>query len=144
MKPLNVANCECQPFVQNNQNFVPFKVWAENKSIYVLPLAYLYVFEEEIQKMITQNCHNEKFVGNCYGHSSFHSIGGGFGYLHSLTVSENNEAEMNQTFFNENGADYINLINPITVVWLNIKDSAPEHFLLIESENGEMIQNSFE
>uniref|UniRef100_A0A914ZA68 Uncharacterized protein n=1 Tax=Panagrolaimus superbus TaxID=310955 RepID=A0A914ZA68_9BILA len=73
----------------------------------------------------------------------------GIDYTDLLTIPENNETElikeMNQTmpFFIDNGTDYINLLNSITVVWLKIKDSEPKHFLLIVTENGEIIQKTF-
>uniref|UniRef100_A0AC34FZ76 Transmembrane protein n=1 Tax=Panagrolaimus sp. ES5 TaxID=591445 RepID=A0AC34FZ76_9BILA len=142
-----LSNCQCQPFVQNGESFVPFKVWTENGPIKffagqnIVPLK-IYLFEEEKLKLNDQKCLDEQYVQRNYGSLDYTDL------LPVPQLNENNETELfeeqNQTmpFLNDNGTDYIILINPITVVWLKIKDSESEHFLLIE--NDEMIQKRFE
>uniref|UniRef100_A0AC34G4K8 Uncharacterized protein n=1 Tax=Panagrolaimus sp. ES5 TaxID=591445 RepID=A0AC34G4K8_9BILA len=104
----------------------------------------VYVFQEVEQKMITHKCLNEGFIQSNYS---------GFDYTELLPIPEifgHNETDLieemnhNMTFFNDNGTDYINLVNPATVVWLKVEDSAPEHYLLVETETEEMMQKTFE
>uniref|UniRef100_A0A914XZY1 Uncharacterized protein n=1 Tax=Panagrolaimus superbus TaxID=310955 RepID=A0A914XZY1_9BILA len=147
---INFLNCECQPFEQNNETFVPFKVWTENGLVAFEVSRYsthlnFYVSEEEEGKLNTLICLNFDFLeSNYYGYDYTDLI------MFVSEINENNGTELfeeinqNVTFFTDNGTDYINLVNPITVVWLKIKDSAPEHFLLIETESGEIMQKSFE
>uniref|UniRef100_A0A914XTW6 Uncharacterized protein n=1 Tax=Panagrolaimus superbus TaxID=310955 RepID=A0A914XTW6_9BILA len=85
--------------------------------------------------MITLDCVNDGFIESSYPDLDYTDL---------LTLSEKNETEMNQAFFDKNGTNYINLINPITVFWLKIEDSELEHYLLIENQNGESIHKSFE
>uniref|UniRef100_A0A914PIS1 Uncharacterized protein n=1 Tax=Panagrolaimus davidi TaxID=227884 RepID=A0A914PIS1_9BILA len=97
--PKCVPRCHCQPIVQDNETYVPFKVWTKGgplKFTYKRDFMGLFVFEEQEEKMITNECLNK------------------------------------------------DLSNPITVFWLKIKDSEPEHFLLIETKNGQMIHKTFE
>uniref|UniRef100_A0AC34G4H1 Uncharacterized protein n=1 Tax=Panagrolaimus sp. ES5 TaxID=591445 RepID=A0AC34G4H1_9BILA len=142
---VDLSTCQCQPFVQQNgEAFVPFKVWTENGPARFQMSPDVYVFEEVEQKMITHKCLNEGFFQSNYS---------GFDYTDLLPIPEIFDhnvteliEEMNQTvsFFNDNGTDYINLMNPVTVVWSKIKDSAPEHYLLVETETAEMMQKTFE
>uniref|UniRef100_A0A914XXU0 DUF2004 domain-containing protein n=1 Tax=Panagrolaimus superbus TaxID=310955 RepID=A0A914XXU0_9BILA len=132
--------------------FEPYgnELWTENGPVLfelsgqLDALLNFYVSEEEEEKLNTFVCLNYEFLQRNYA---------GFDYTDLLPISEiseNNETELfeeinkNVTFFNDNGTDYINLVNPITVVWLKIKDTEPEHFLLIETESGEIMQKTFE
>uniref|UniRef100_A0A914QSQ2 Uncharacterized protein n=1 Tax=Panagrolaimus davidi TaxID=227884 RepID=A0A914QSQ2_9BILA len=130
---INVTECECQPFVQGSGTYIPIKVWTERGSVTLQFDDWyfgLYVFEEQEEKMITNECLNKQFLHDNYGYD--------YTYFTPLILVKDAK------FYNLNGIDYVNLTNPITVFWLKIKDSEPEHFLLLETENGEMIEKSFE
>uniref|UniRef100_A0A914P719 Uncharacterized protein n=1 Tax=Panagrolaimus davidi TaxID=227884 RepID=A0A914P719_9BILA len=115
-KPCDVylKDCPCQPFIQDDKTYMPFKVWAENG-----PAIIHYYDKLDYTKFLTPPKQNN-----------------GTGLIEELNK--------NVPFYNTNGTDFVNLSNPITVLWLKIKDSELEHFLIIETKNGEMIQKTFQ
>uniref|UniRef100_A0A914QSV8 Uncharacterized protein n=1 Tax=Panagrolaimus davidi TaxID=227884 RepID=A0A914QSV8_9BILA len=137
------SECGCEPFIQDTEKYVPFKVWTENGSAKIsINKNDFYFFEEAVSQMNANECLNKEFLTDNYV---------GPDYTDLLTPPLNNTEtslieEMNENipFYNLNGTDYVNLVNPTTVFWLKIKDSEPDYFLMIETENDEMIQKSFE
>uniref|UniRef100_A0AC35EU40 Uncharacterized protein n=1 Tax=Panagrolaimus sp. PS1159 TaxID=55785 RepID=A0AC35EU40_9BILA len=95
---VELSKCHCQPFVQDNETYVPFKLWNENEP------------------------------------AGIKDNGTGLIEAMSETVP----------FYNLNGTVFVSLTNLITVFWLKFEDSEPEYFLIIETENGEMIQKTFQ
>uniref|UniRef100_A0A914PLP3 Uncharacterized protein n=1 Tax=Panagrolaimus davidi TaxID=227884 RepID=A0A914PLP3_9BILA len=140
---INPSKCQCQPFIQDGEKYVPFKVWTENgpakvelrmRKNEIINWLKFYVFEEETERMITNYCHDREFYIIEYAR----------GFLFpSPKKNETKELNENIPFYNFNDTDFVSLSNPITALWLKIKDSEPEHFLLIETENGEIIQKNF-
>ena len=59
-----------------------------------------------------------------------------------MTVSENEK--INGSFFDINGTHFINLTNSQNVFWLEIKDSSPDYYLIVETLDGQMIEKTFE
>uniref|UniRef100_A0A914PN99 Uncharacterized protein n=1 Tax=Panagrolaimus davidi TaxID=227884 RepID=A0A914PN99_9BILA len=124
-KSVELAKCQCQPFVQYNETYIPFKVWTENgPTIIELPLP-------------------PRFLRQYYGFL--------FDYTKFLTPSKQDNGtgligamSANVPFYNTNGIDFVSLSNLITVFWLKIENSEPEYFLIIETENGEKIQKTFQ
>uniref|UniRef100_A0A914PN61 Uncharacterized protein n=1 Tax=Panagrolaimus davidi TaxID=227884 RepID=A0A914PN61_9BILA len=140
------SECGCEPFIQGNEKYVPFKVWTKNGSVKISidenDENDFYFFEEAVSQMNANVCLNKQFLKNNYFQLDYTDL---------LTPPLNNTEtslieEMNENipFYNLNGTDFVNLVNPTTVFWLKIKDSEPDYFLMIETENDEMIQKTFE
>uniref|UniRef100_A0AC35FF72 Uncharacterized protein n=1 Tax=Panagrolaimus sp. PS1159 TaxID=55785 RepID=A0AC35FF72_9BILA len=137
------SECGCQPFTQGNEKYVPFKVWTKNGPVKIYnALSDCYFFEEAVSQMNANECLNKAFLIVNYRTLDYTDL-----LTPRLNDSETNlieEMNENIPFYNLNGTNYVNLVNPINVFWLKIKDSEPDYFLMIETENDEMIQKTFE
>uniref|UniRef100_A0AC35GG78 Uncharacterized protein n=1 Tax=Panagrolaimus sp. PS1159 TaxID=55785 RepID=A0AC35GG78_9BILA len=148
--------CGCKPFIHGNEKYVPFKVWTESGSIKIFnKKGVFYFFEEAVSQMIANECLNQNTIftiifKQAFVHSFLYNNYAELDYTDLFTPPKQKngpslieEMYENIPFYNLNGTDYVNLVNPINVFWLKIKDSEPDYFLMIQTENDEMIQKTF-
>uniref|UniRef100_A0A914Q5S6 Uncharacterized protein n=1 Tax=Panagrolaimus davidi TaxID=227884 RepID=A0A914Q5S6_9BILA len=53
--------CQCEPLIQGNKKYVPFKVWTENGPVQIFNVqSDVYFFEEAVSQMNANECLNKK------------------------------------------------------------------------------------